>query len=225
MKNIRFVAFDIDGVLLNDTFSPVIKILVEKYGGIYSRKLERNVFSQNRTVAAKYLIQYLKLNMSENEILNLYFKERNNYISKFGMGLNDGAEKVLKELNETGLTLICYGGLSEEYYQRELAENTRYFDRYICTNDFRPGLKEITYDIYKVKNKEILFIDDVNTVAEEAKRFNMPFIGMTSSFDFSYQKEDMIRTGVKHIITNLREINLWLIEKIDEEIDKNILWD
>jgi len=225
MNHIRIIAFDIDGVLLKDTFSPVIKSFVEKYGGIYSRELERNVFSKNRDEAAKYLIQYLHLNISKDKLLSLYFQERKEYINQFGIGLTDGAGEVLEKLLSAGLKLVCYGGLSKDYYQKELAGYISYFDRYICTNDFRPGLKEIAFDIYKVKNKEILFIDDVNTVAEEAKRLNMPFIGMPSSFEFSYQRADMIQTGVKHIISNLKEINLSLIRKIDKEADKNILWD
>ena len=52
LRQIRAVALDIDGVLLSDTFSPIIKSLVEFFDGAYSREVERNVFSQNQKEAS-----------------------------------------------------------------------------------------------------------------------------------------------------------------------------
>ncbi|KAF6625255.1 hypothetical protein MF628_005275 [Paenibacillus polymyxa] len=46
MNTIRLIACDVDGILLTDTFSPVLKSLVKKAGMPYTREIERNVFSR-----------------------------------------------------------------------------------------------------------------------------------------------------------------------------------
>jgi len=99
-----------------------------------------------------------------------------------------------------------------------------YFDQYICTNDFRPGIKEITKDIYNIDYDQVLFIDDVNTVAEKAKELNVPFIGIPSCEEWSYQKSDMSQTGVNHIVKSIRDINLELLNTIDSEVANHKVW-
>ena len=66
--------------------------------------------------------------------------------------------------------LVYYGGLPEEKITDEFKQYKHYFEKYICTNDFRPGIKEIIKDFYGLEFNQVLFIDDVNTVAEVAKR-------------------------------------------------------
>jgi len=41
LNKIRLVALDSDGVLLNDTYSPVIERFVTKHGGEYTAAVER----------------------------------------------------------------------------------------------------------------------------------------------------------------------------------------
>ncbi len=224
MKILKLAALDIDGVLLNDTFSPVMKILVESLGGVYSRDIERNVFSRKRDDAASYIIDVLKLNYTNEEIIKIYFELRDDYIKRNGSGLNEGAAGILELLKSVGLQAVCYGGLPESYFQKEMKGYTRYFDQYICTDEFRPGIKEITIDIMHLEYNQALFIDDVNTVAESAKLLNVPFIGMPSSLAWGYQKKDMEKTGVKYMVSSLKEIDRKLIEKIDNDSFSGRLW-
>lgn len=44
MKRAKLIAVDIDGVILKDTFSPVLFNLIKKRGGVYDRETERNIF-------------------------------------------------------------------------------------------------------------------------------------------------------------------------------------
>lgn len=224
MKTLKLVAFDIDGVLLKDTFSPVIKLLVEKFGGTYNRDIERNIFSQKREEAAEYLINLFKLDLSTDELIKIYFKEREEFINRNGSGFNQGLDYLLKLIESLNLLIICYGGLPETYYRKEMKQYTEYFTMYVCTNDFRPGIKEITTEIYNLKYNEALFIDDVNMVAEAAKSLNVPFIGMPSSNTWGYQKKDMVKTGVKYLINSLNEINLNMIKRIDYDASTGNQW-
>ncbi len=43
LKKIKLFAIDSDGVILNDTYSPAIKIFVESFGVKYSSLIERSV--------------------------------------------------------------------------------------------------------------------------------------------------------------------------------------
>ncbi|MDO8139594.1 hypothetical protein [Streptococcus mutans] len=48
MNRLKLIACDIDGVLLEDTFSPVLRNLAKKYNVDYTAELENNTFSQKR---------------------------------------------------------------------------------------------------------------------------------------------------------------------------------
>ena len=108
--------------------------------------------------------------------------------------------------------------------RKELGELAAVFDRYVCTNDFRPGVREITQDIYGLQPHQALFIDDVNFVAEHAKALGTPFIGIPSSEPWSWQKRDMLETGVTHIVESVRQIDLALLTQIDQEAGTGNLW-
>lgn len=42
------IVVNIDGILLEDTFSPILYRLSQKYHKTYSQELEENILSQNR---------------------------------------------------------------------------------------------------------------------------------------------------------------------------------
>jgi len=46
------IAVNIDGILLEDTFSPILYRLSQKYHKTYSQELEENILSQNRQEVA-----------------------------------------------------------------------------------------------------------------------------------------------------------------------------
>jgi len=226
MKNIKLIACDIDGVLLEDTFSPILRSLCLRLGQEYTQEVERNMFSQTREEAMKFVMLKLKIKSREEaqKVYNLYFEERDKYLANHPSILIEGIDNFLKLLTSTGVKPVCYGGLETEKIVDEFNPYLKYFDKYICTNDFRPGIKEIVKDIYKLEYNQALFIDDVNTVAETAKVLNVPFIGVPSKECWSYQKEDMERTGVKYLVSNINEINLEMLEDIDINAVSGKLW-
>lgn len=224
LKTIKLIACDIDGVLVTDTFSPVLRNRVLKKGGKYTRELERNVFSRPRKEAAEYLIKTFNVKKSHGDLSKGFFEEREDYLRNHDYGVIEGVPEFLELISSLDVHMVCYGGLSEEDILDEFKKYMRYFERYICTNDFRPGIKEITKDIYGLEFNQVLFIDDVNTVAEVAKMYNVPFIGIPADFPWGFQRQDMISTGVKYILNSVKDINIELLERIDHEATIGSIW-
>ena len=224
LTTIKMFAIDIDGVLLIDTFSPVLKKLVTKWGFQYTSEIERNTFSRPRHQAAQYIINYCKLSYSIEEILEIYFQERTLYLKDYDNIICQGTRQLLDILIQLDLRVICYGGFPKSHFHNELEDYVSYFEDYICTNEFRPGIKEITKDIYNYQYSEICFIDDVNTVAENAKHLNVPFIGVPSKETWSFQKNDMAKTGVRYLVDSINDINELLILRIDNDVTNGDVW-
>lgn len=226
LKTLKMVALDIDGVALKDTFSPIIYSLTMKWGHKYTAEIERNVFSQPQKKAARYLIDAFGLSYDEKELLDIYFAERKKFLETNDGGIVEGLEDFLKLCKNLNLPIICYGGLEKDHFNEKLGRLTSYFDgeKYICTNDFRPGIKEIVTKYYTYNYSEVLFIDDVNKVAEEAKALNVPFIGVPSDFEFGFQRQGMIETGVKYMVKSVKDISLSLLNEVDEKSREKSLW-
>jgi len=226
LKTLKLVALDLDGVALHDTFSPVIRSLLQKWGIEYGAEIENNVFSQPRRQAALYLKQKYSLPYSGDEIIRRYFQERSEYLHNHPHGPVPGLEEFLERIKSAGVKLISYGGLEKDHFTRELDGLIDYFDdeRYICTNDFRPGIKEIVTEFYHYDYREVLFIDDVNRVAIEAKKHDTPFIGVPSSFEYGFQREEMLRTGVKYLFESIREIDESVLSSVDRDAANGAVW-
>lgn len=214
-------AINIDGVLLSDTFSPVLRSLVEKLGIEYTPRLERALFSRPQSHAAQYLIRQYNLSYTPEELVGLFFDERESHIANNPELLADGIGSLLNVLMDNALTIICYGGLGEQHFKKELKDYLSCFDRYVCTNDFRPGIREIIHDICHTESSRIVFIDDVNTVAEAARQYNAPFIGVPST---GFQKQDMIQTGVKFMVASIRDIDMAYIGAVDDAAHDGSCW-
>jgi len=219
------MACDIDGVLLTDTFSPVLHSLALEAGREYTREIERNIFSRPQKEGAQYWKKINNLDISETELNKGYFEAREKYLKTHGCGLIEGVPEFLELISSLDVRLISYGGLSEEHLADDYKKIKHYFERYVCTNDFRPGIKEITKDMYGLEYNQVLFIDDVNTVAEVAKINNVPFIGVPSNYPFGFQRQDMLATGVKYILNSVKDIDMELLEKIDHEASVGTIWE
>lgn len=226
MNNIKLVAIDIDGVLLEDTFSPVIRRLTLKEGKKYTREIERNVFSRPRKSAVDYIKKTLDKNPETTfqEMMQEFFDERDLYLKDHPKFLLSGVDTFLNRLVHENVTCICYGGLPENAIVSEFDLYMKYFDRYICTDAIRPGLKEITYQMYQLQNNQVLFIDDVNTVAEEAKKMNIPFIGVPANFSWGFQRQDMIQTGVQYLFDSVADISNEILHEIDALAGSKGVW-
>ncbi|MFJ3673957.1 HAD family hydrolase [Streptomyces sp. NPDC090106] len=222
LRHLRLVAVNIDGVMLNDTFSPVIHRFVVNNGGVYTAELERAVFSQPRLKAAAAL----GLPGSPEEVAEAYFIERERYLRDHPVHVLDGADRLLGRLSRLDVPLICYGGLERPHFDLHLSRYAHYFTqpRYVCTDSFRPGVREISRDLFGLRSDQVLFIDDVARVAETARTLGTPFIGHPSSYGHSFQEQLMHEVGVRHLVRSLDEIDESLLHILDSEAAEGSVW-
>ena len=214
MNRIKLIAIDIDGVVLKDTYSPVLKKIIEKYNGTYTRELERNAFSRNRKEAATYIANALNISLPPEQLISEYFQERERYMTTHESGIETGAVDFLAAIQELDVDIIFYGGLSEKELHHDIKSCMKYVNEYVCTNDFRPGINEIA-NMYRVPPSNVLLIDDVAFFAENAKKKKALFIGVPSHFPFSYQKEEMHHLGVQYMVDSISSISVEMIRDID----------
>lgn len=215
MRVLKAAAIDIDGVLVADTFSPVIRSLVEARGHDYDRDIERHVFSQNRLEAARYLLNRLNWDLSEQELLDHYFQVRAQWIERHGGGPLPGIDGFLGVLEEAGLRLVCYGGLARDHFLKELGPWSHRFETYVCTDSFRPGVAEIVQSLSPLRPEQIVFFDDVSRVGEAARSVGCPFIGVPSSKPWSFQRADMKALGVPLLLEEIGQLTPEVLKNCD----------
>ncbi|MYY85556.1 MULTISPECIES: HAD family phosphatase [unclassified Streptomyces] len=219
---LRLVALNIDGVLLNDTFSPVIGNFITSRGGGYDAGTERRILSQPRRVAGGEMARAAGLDITGDEALELYFAERDRYVAEHPVRPNPGAADLIERVRGLGLQVVCYGGLSKPHFDTHLGPWAHLFDGpgYVCTDSFRPGIREIAEDVFSLGLDEVLFVDDVARVAETAKGLGVPFIGHPCSFQRTFMEE----LSVRHIVGSLDAIDEELIRTLDAEAAAGTVW-
>jgi phosphoglycolate phosphatase-like HAD superfamily hydrolase len=222
LQHLRLIAVNIDGVLLNDTFSPVIHRFVVNNGGRYTAELERAVLSQPRLRAAAAISSAAP----PEQVVEAYFLERERYLAQHPVRLLEGAQRLLHRLRGLDTPLICYGGLDRTHFERHLGSLAHHFDtpRYVCTDGFRPGVREIAEDLYHLRCDQVLFIDDVARVAETARTLGAAFIGHPSAYRHSFQEQLMREAGVRHLVRSLDDIDDGLLHRIDHEAATSRIW-
>ncbi|MFD3514425.1 HAD family phosphatase [Streptomyces sp. NPDC058657] len=227
MHSLRLAALNIDGVLLNDTFSPVIHHFVVSRGGTYSAELERSIFSQPQHIAGRLLAAAVGGGMTGEEALAAYFAERAAHLERRPVALTPGARDLLLRLRAAGLRTVCYGGLGKDHFDRHLGHWADLFDGpgYVCTNDIRPGLREITQDVFSLRPDQALFVDDVARVADAARTLGCAFVGHPSPFVHSHQRTLMREAGVRHLIDGLDALDEGLLHRIDQQMATGTFWD
>jgi len=231
MKTLKLIAVDIDGPLLADSFAPLLKLSCEFYGLDYTKEMEDNMFSRNRAEAVAYFRSQFKevpedlKGKSSKEMEQSYFDFRQNYLKENPIKLAEGAEALMNLLSSLGVKLVCYGGLDEKYMRRELGASADIFEQYICTNNFRPGVREIVEDYYQLPAHHVLFIDDVNFVATHARRIGACFIGVPASTDWGFQRQGMKNAGLPFICSSSGEIDLALLNHVDALAAENKFWE
>jgi len=225
LHRLRVAAVNIDGVLLADTFSPLIHRFVTRRGGVYSADVERSVFSQRQADAGRAMAAAVPQPMTGEEALAAYFEERAAHLADHPVEVTEGAGALLRRLRAAGLDVVCYGGLAKSHFDEHLGAYAGLFTppHYICTNDVRPGLREITAH-FGLEHGQVLFIDDVARVAEAARALGAPFIGRPSRFAHSHQAELMREAGARHLVDGLDEIDDALLRTVDEEASAGTLW-
>ncbi|GGS89135.1 MULTISPECIES: HAD family hydrolase [Streptomyces] len=223
LRHLRLIAVNIDGVLLNDTFSPVIHRFVVKRGGTYTAELERAVFSQPRMRAATVLAEPGE---RPEDVIEAYFREREQYLAEEPVRLLDGAGALLARLRATGASVVCYGGLARAHFDRHLAAYGDCFDEpgYVCTDSFRPGVREIAEDVFGLRCDQVLFLDDVARVAEAARSRGAAFIGHPTAYPHGFQRALMREAGVRHVVGSLDEVDERLLRLVDSEAAEGRSW-
>jgi|SRR5437764_5005070 len=228
MEKIRLVALDSDGVLLNDTYSPVIERFVAKHGGEYTAAVERGVWGSPQLAAGQNMALACKLPWSAKETIAAFFAERDEYLKTHPVELMPGAGELLATLRQVGVRVTCYGGRNREYtFDRYLGHLAEYFDAdipYVDVNDIRPGTKEIVRDIFGYRFDEVVFIDDINRVAEVTKVLGAGFIGVPAAMPHNFQRAEMAATGVRYTVDDIRQIDAGLLQKVDAELAAGTLW-
>lgn len=228
LNKIRLVALDSDGVLLNDTYSPVIERFVTKHGGEYTAAVERGVWGSPQLAAGQNMALACRLPWSARETIAAFFVEREEYLRDHPVEVMPGAAELLATLREVGVRVTCYGGRNREYtFDRYLGHLAQFFDAeipYVDVNDFRPGTKEIVRDIFGYQFDEVLFVDDINRVAEVTRALGAGFVGVPASMPHNYQRAEMEQTGVRYMVDDIRQIDVTLLEKVDEELAAGTLW-
>ncbi|MGW2491638.1 HAD family phosphatase [Streptomyces sp. NPDC001606] len=227
LTQLGLAALNIDGVLLNDTFSPVIHRFVTARGGSYTAATERAVFSQSQAVAARRLADAVGGGLSAEQVLAAYFAERDRYLADHPVVVQPGVPELLHRLRALGLRVVCYGGLPKHHFDTHLGAWAELFDGpgYVCTDAFRPGLHEITTEIFGLRYDRALFVDDVARVAEEARRLGTAFIGLPSPYEHGHQRELMRAAGVRHLVDGLDAIDEELLSTVDAEAAAGRVWE
>ncbi|MEU3794615.1 HAD family phosphatase [Streptomyces fructofermentans] len=209
-------------MLLEDSFTPVIRRFVERRGLLYTAELERAVLSQPQVEAAGVLVG-LGVAGSPKEVVAAYFEERAAYVKEHPVRLVPGALALLDRLRALGVQLVCYGGLEYRHFEEHLGSWASYFDgpRYVCTDGFRPGVREIAEDVFGLDAQRVLFIDDVARVAERARELGAAFVGHPGR---GFQREFMRDEGVRHVVDSLGAIDDLLLRTVDAEAAAGRLW-
>ncbi|WP_199199493.1 hypothetical protein [Micromonospora sp. RP3T] len=91
-------------------------------------------------------------------------------------------------------------------------------------NDVRPGTKEIVRDIFGYEFDEVVFVDDINRVAEVTRALGAGFIGVPASMPHNFQREEMVATGVRHLVDDIRKIDVDLLRTVDQELAAGTHW-
>lgn len=228
LHTIKLIAVDTDGVLLNDTYSPVIERFVARHGGQYTAAVERGVWGSPQLAAGQNMALACRLPWSAKETIAAFFRERDEYLKEHPVVLMAGAAELLAVLHATGARVTCYGGRTRDYtFDTYLGHLAEYFDSavpYVDVNDFRPGVKEIVRDIFGYRFEEVLFLDDINRVAEVTKALGAGFVGVPASLPHNFQRAEMAATGVRYTVDDIRQIDRTLLEKVDEELAAGTLW-
>lgn len=221
---LRLVALNIDGVLLGDSFGPVIRSLVTGCGVRYTAEIEGRVLSQPRRVASRELCRVLGWELTDEEMAARYFAARERYLAEHPLEVTCGALDLVRRVRSLGLATVCYGGLGREHFEEFFGAHAELFDGpgYVCTDGFRPGIREITAEVFGLSWRQVVFVDDVARVGEQARDLGVAFIGFPGSG--SFQGEAMRRAGVRHVVDRLDAIDERLLRVIDAECEAGACW-
>lgn len=228
LKQVRLVAIDCDGVLINDTYLAVIEHFVTSRGGVYDEQSEREVLGLRDVVVGEYLAKLAGLDQPIEQTMAEIWAERESYLREHPIKVADGARELLVALGKLDVRLVCYGGRTREHtFDKYLGDLVGLLDPevpYVSVNEHRPGVEHIVRDVIGCEFGEAVFIDDVSRVADAARVHGAGFIGFPSSEAHRRQRQFMAEAGTRHIVGSLGEITPELLRTVDEELATSAHW-
>jgi phosphoglycolate phosphatase-like HAD superfamily hydrolase len=228
LQQVRLIALDCDGVLINDTYLAVIARFVRRHGGSYDKQAEKSIIGLQDVVVAERLAQLCSLDWAIKDILAAFWEERQMYLSEDPIRVADGVETLLASLQEFDVRVVCYGGRTREHtFEPYLGHLARLLDQdvpYVSINEYRPGVRRIVRDIVRFEYGEAIFVDDVSRVAEDAKTHGAGFIGMVGGPAHTRQQEMMAELEVRHILGSFSELTPELFVAVDGELASGTHW-
>ena len=224
-KKLRAIAIDTNGVLLNDVYSGAIKQFVEQHGGSYTPELERMVFGSPHAAGGHIMATACCLPWTSQETIDAFLAVQKEYAKTMPVSINPGALEFLERMQATGLRITSYGGSPKEVsFAPVLQPYARWFDAetpYVNMGAFRPGMKQIASEAMGCALDEIIFIDDLNRVADVCRSLGCGFIGIPGA---TYQRRQMVDAGVRYVFDSLASIDRALLDEIDNRLTEQSLW-
>lgn len=228
LRELRLVAVDCDGVLIDDTYLAVIERFVSRHGGGYDEQAERKIVGLQDVVVAELVAGVCGFDQPVADTLAAIWAEREQYLREHPIKVTDGAPEFLTSLRELDVRVVCYGGRTREHtFDKYLGHLVDLLDPqvpYVSINEHRPGVEWIVREVIGCDFDEAVFIDDVVRVAEAARDRGAGFVGFPSGAAHRRQRRFMEEAGVRHIVGSLAEITPQLLSCIDEEIAASKHW-
>ncbi|MGW4521771.1 HAD family hydrolase [Amycolatopsis sp. NPDC004378] len=228
LRKLRAVALDCDGVLIDDTYLAMIARYVRDHGGVYDEAAERDVIGLRDIVVAEKITRLCGLDQPAEKTLEQLWAARQEYLAEHPIRVAEGVRDCLEALSKLPVRLVCYGGRTREHtFDRYLGEYVDLLDPevpYVSINEHRPGVDHIARSVLGVGFDEIVFVDDVSRVAENARAHGAGFVGFPGSPAHARQREFMAGYGVRHFATSLAELTPRLLEIVDAELATSTHW-
>ena len=228
LRQVRLVAIDCDGVLINDTYLPVIERFITEHGGEYDDETERSIIGLRDVVVADRMASACGLDQPVADTLAEAWARRERYLREHPIAVTPGAADLLASLRGLGVRVLCYGGRSREHtfdtYLGGLVDLLDPDVPYVGINEHRPGVAHIVRDVIGCEFDQAVFVDDVSGVAQAARAYGVGFIGFPSSAAHQRQRRFMTDLGVRHIVDSLAQITPELLARVDAELVASTHW-
>jgi beta-phosphoglucomutase-like phosphatase (HAD superfamily) len=228
LRQVRLIAIDCDGVLINDTYLGVIERFVTGHGGDYDDETERSIIGLRDVVVADRLAKACGLDQPVQDTLTEIWAERERHLREQPIEVTPGAADMLASLRDLDVRIICYGGRTREHtfdkYLGDLADLLDADVPYVGINEHRPGVRHIVCDVIGCQFDQAVFIDDVSRVAQAARALGVGFVGFPSSAAHQRQRRFMTDIGVRHIVDSLQQVTPELLARVDAELATSTHW-
>ena len=228
LRKVRAIALDCDGVLIDDTYLAMIARFVTEHGGVYDAAAERDVIGLRDIVVAEKVTRLCGLDQPAEKTLEQLWAARQEYLRENPIRVADGVRECLAALGKLPVRLVCYGGRTREHtFDRYLGDLVDLLDPdvpYVSINEHRPGVGHIARTVLGVGFDEIVFVDDVSRVAEDARAHGAGFVGFPASPAHARQRDFMAGYGVRNFATSLADLTPELVETVDGELATSTHW-